>query len=248
MPDILNALTTEVKSSGALITAIHSIACASSIEEIADIVKHAARMATGADGVTFVLREGDQCYYLDEEAIAPLWKGRRFPMSACVSGWVMHHRIPAVIPDINLDSRVPQDAYRATFVRTMAMIPIRSSAPLGAIGAYWATTGDVWPEAVHWQQALADATSGAIEAVFARSEMERAQRNRAGSRGGGDEIVSMCAWTRRILHNGEWVSVESYLHSRFGLRVVHSISENATDALAAELADEFKSDRNWITG
>jgi len=34
-----------------------------------------AREVSGADGVTFVLRDGDQCAFADESAIAPLWKG-----------------------------------------------------------------------------------------------------------------------------------------------------------------------------
>ena len=40
----------------------------------------------GADGATFVLRDGDCCYYVDEDAISPLWKGQRFPLEACISG------------------------------------------------------------------------------------------------------------------------------------------------------------------
>src|SRR5262249_27351111 len=61
---------------------------------VMEIVRSAARELTGADGATFVLREGDLCYYADEDAIAPLWKGRRFPASACISGWTMLHREP----------------------------------------------------------------------------------------------------------------------------------------------------------
>ncbi len=45
------------------------------------VVRHAARELTGADGATFVLRDADKCFYADEDAIAPLWKGQRFPMS-----------------------------------------------------------------------------------------------------------------------------------------------------------------------
>src|SRR5262249_56843927 len=54
-------------------------------------------------------------------AIAPLWKGQRFPMSACISGWSMLNRCPAVISDIYADSRIPHDAYRPTFVKSLVM-------------------------------------------------------------------------------------------------------------------------------
>jgi hypothetical protein len=47
-----------------------------------------------------VLRDGDDCVYMEEEAIRPLWKGRRFPMRDCISGWVMTHGQPVVVPDI----------------------------------------------------------------------------------------------------------------------------------------------------
>lgn len=59
-------------------------------------------------------------------------------MSACISGWVMENDQPVSIPDITLDARIPQDAYRPTFVRSLIMVPFRSESVVGAIGAYWA--------------------------------------------------------------------------------------------------------------
>ena len=110
-------------------------------DRVREILNSAARHLVGADGVTFVLREGDDCVYMEEEAIGPLWKGRRFPMRDCISGWVMTHGVPVVIPDIYSDPRIPIEAYSPTFVRSMAMVPIGKERPIGAIGAYWATTG-----------------------------------------------------------------------------------------------------------
>ena len=63
------------------------------------VVRSTVRAVCGADGVTFVLRDGDLCHYVEEDAIGPLWKGQRFPMSACISGWAMHHAQTAVIED-----------------------------------------------------------------------------------------------------------------------------------------------------
>jgi signal transduction histidine kinase len=118
------------------------------------------------------------CYYADEDAIAPLWKGKRFPMSACVSGWVMRNRRAAVIPDIYADERVPADAYRPTFVKSMAMAPIRTESPLGAIGNYWATATTPTPEQVAVLQALADTTSVAMENVRLYGELEQRVKDR----------------------------------------------------------------------
>jgi signal transduction histidine kinase len=103
------------------------------------VVRRSARELMRADGVTFVLREGEQVFYADEDAIGPLWKGRRFPASACVSGWAIAHRESVAIEDIYKDTRVPVEAYRPTFVNSLLMVPIRVEDPIGAIGAYWAS-------------------------------------------------------------------------------------------------------------
>jgi len=58
-------------------------------------------------------------------------------MSACISGWTMLNRQPAVIEDIYADPRIPADAYRPTFVRSLAMVPIATrilSVRLATIG------------------------------------------------------------------------------------------------------------------
>ena len=105
--------------------------------DVAGIIKRAARRLIGADGVAVVLREGGMCHYMDEDAVSPLWKGQRFPMDECISGWVMRNRQSAFIEDIDTDPRIPHDVYRKTFVKSLAITPIRSTDPIGAIGVYW---------------------------------------------------------------------------------------------------------------
>lgn len=161
-----------------LVPVIRELSKARAIEDVQDIVRHAARVLTGADGATFVLRDGDQCYYMDEDAIAPLWKGSRFPMKSCISGWVMLHRVPAVIQDIYADERIPADAYRPTFVRSLAMVPIRSEQPIGAIGSYWASVRQPTSDEVALLQALADSTSVALENVQLYADLQVGIRER----------------------------------------------------------------------
>lgn len=86
-----------------LIRVVQTLSLARDLEKVMEIVRHAGRELTGADGVSFILRDGDLCYYADEAAIGPLWKGKRFPMASCISGWAMLHRQPAVIEDIYAD-------------------------------------------------------------------------------------------------------------------------------------------------
>jgi response regulator RpfG family c-di-GMP phosphodiesterase len=93
-------------------------------------------------------------------------------MSACISGWVMLHRQPVVIEDIYADDRVPHDAYRPTFVKSLAMVPIRQLDPLGAIGNYWANKHAATDDELALLQALADSTAVAIENVRVYQDLE----------------------------------------------------------------------------
>jgi hypothetical protein len=156
-----------------LVGVVQALSQARDIPAIQEIVRQAARKLTGADGATFVLRDGDKCYYADEDAVSPLWKGQRFPIRNCISGWVMLNRESVVIEDIFADPRIPHDAYRPTFVKSLAMVPIRSQAPVGAIGNYWATHYRPSAEEVAVLTALADTTSVALENAGLYSELQR---------------------------------------------------------------------------
>jgi GAF domain-containing protein len=127
----------DVGTCGEAHRAVAAICAAHDLDTLLAATRTWARVLTGADGVTFVLRAGDKCYYADEEAIAPLWKGRRFPLESCISGLVMLQRESLVIPDIYADPRVLHDVYRPTFVKSMLMAPVRKADPIAAIGAYW---------------------------------------------------------------------------------------------------------------
>lgn len=161
-----------------LIDTIQRLALARDVAAVQDIVRRVARRLTGADGATFVLRDGDRCHYVDEDAISPLWKGQKFPMSACISGWAMLNKRSAVIPDIYADARIPHDAYRPTFVKSLVMVPIRTLDPVGAIGNYWATPHAPTDEEVGLLQALADSTAVALENVRVIAELEERVKER----------------------------------------------------------------------
>lgn len=128
------------------------------------VVRAEARKIAGSQGVTFVLAEGDQCFYEDEDAIAPLWKGQRFSRDHCVSGWSMIHGETVVIPDIALDVRVPAEAYAPTFVKSMVMVPI-GVPPVAAIGAYWSRVGTPPASAVAALERFAPEVAAALHRV-----------------------------------------------------------------------------------
>lgn len=105
-----------------LVHAVQELSLTRSLVDVQRIVRRSARQLVGCDGTTFVLREREICYYADEDAMEPLWKGSRFSMRSCVSGWTMLNRAAAVIPDIYLDARIPHEAYRPTFVKSLARV------------------------------------------------------------------------------------------------------------------------------
>lgn len=162
----------------ALTAVIRRLSTAHTLSEVMALTTHAARVLVKADGITFVLRDGDLCYYADEDAVGPLWKGKRFPIDTCISGWVMQHGEAVRIPDIEEDDRIPQAAYRPTFVKSLAMVPIRQGDPIGAMGAYWASIHAASSEEVERLQTIANAASLAV-AFVERCESEAALRDRA---------------------------------------------------------------------
>lgn len=167
-----------VESLQELVSTAQKLSLARTLDEVMRIVRATARKLTHADGATFILRDGDLCHYADEDAIGPLWKGQRFPMSACISGWAMLHRAPAIIEDIYVDPRIPIDAYRPTFVKSLLMVPIRSMDPIGAIGNYWAHQHKATPMEQNLLQTLADITSVTIENINVYSELEQRVKER----------------------------------------------------------------------
>ncbi|WP_220325074.1 GAF and HD-GYP domain-containing protein [Rhizobium wenxiniae] len=158
------------------------ISMARGLEEIMTVVRQSARRLIGADGLAFILRDKNECFYVDEDAIQPLWKGQRFPMEACISGWAMQHSQVVVIDDITKDPRIPQDAYRPTFVKSLAMVPLRPGDPLGAIGAYWAKVGTPPDDSVYRLQRIANTAAVAMANVALTNSLAEARDEAARAR------------------------------------------------------------------
>jgi len=157
-----------------LLGAVRDLSFARDLPRVTEIVRVAARHLIKADGITFVLKEDGQCYYADEDSIAPLWKGRRFPLDSCISGWVMTRRQTAAIPDIYQDERIPHDAYRPTFVKSLLMVPVGADDPIAAIGAYWASEHRATADEQRVLETLGQAASLALANVQLWGDLTRA--------------------------------------------------------------------------
>lgn len=171
-----------------LVAASERLATCRSLDDVVVILRETAREVVGAAGIAVVVRETDKCFYAAEDAIGPLWAGNRFPLESCISGWAMIHRETVAIPDIRVDDRIPQDAYRPTFVRSLVMAPIGSPEPIAAIGAYWPDVRDHEPASIARLEALARSAAIAIEnarllALAQESERQRTLALAAGRMG-----------------------------------------------------------------
>jgi len=161
-----------------LVEAINNLSRARTLEEIQRITTSSARKLANCDGSTFVLMDSEYCWYVDEDAIAPLWKGQKFPLEQCISGWVMLNRTPAIIPDIYADTRIPSDLYRPTFVKSMLIVPINQANPIGAIGNYWRSQHAPNELETRLLLTLADAVAIAMENISLLTDLERRVRAR----------------------------------------------------------------------
>jgi diguanylate cyclase (GGDEF)-like protein len=162
----------------ALAETAQDLSHAATVQDVQRVVRTAARRLSGSDGATLVLLEGDECVYTDEDAIGPLWKGRRFPLESSISGWSMRHGEVAVIEDVYADDRVPGSAYRRTFVKSLLMVPIIGRVPLGAIGTYWGELHLPTAAEIALVRTLAASTAVALERVRIGEALERsAQEN-----------------------------------------------------------------------
>lgn len=146
-----------------LVTIVQQLASTRDLQSILDAVKTSARRLVGADAAAIIFCSGAEVQYIDEEALGPQWKGRVFPLAACVSGAAIVNRSPVVIDDIDLDRRTDLEAYRSTFVKSLAMVPMQSVEPIGAIGVYWAQSRKLGADDLQLLTMLADAAAIAIE-------------------------------------------------------------------------------------
>ncbi|MBX3206917.1 MAG: GAF domain-containing sensor histidine kinase [Labilithrix sp.] len=216
-----------------LVDAVQRLSLARDLEGVAAVVREAARGLTGADGATLILREGELCHYVDEDAIGPLWKGRRFPIERCVGGWVMKNGAPVVIEDIFDDARVAVEVFKPTFVKSLAIVPIRTTSPVGAIGNYWSAPHRATDDEVRIIQALADSTSVALENLRLYEELERRVVELDRAVQARDAFIAVASHALKTPLTPLALQVES------ALALLHGRGDGS--ALAAKLASKLES-------
>ena len=188
-----------------LVGVVQSLPQARDVPALARIVGDAARTLTGADGATFVLREGDECRCVEQTGADQVWKGKRYPIASTITGLAMETRQPVVIEDVINHPWIKPGAYNVETTRSLTAVPIRRSDPLGAIATYWATSHIPSPEEIKVLQALADVTAVAWENVGLFAELQ-------------DKIKSLQAQQARIAAQHESLEV-------FARALAHDLKE-----------------------
>lgn len=133
-----------------------------SLDEMVSALNATGREIAGSDGIAVVLRSGGFCHYVAEDAIMPLWRGSRFRLEECISGWAMLNGRAAVVPDVWSVLRVPVAVYKSSSVRSLVMTPIGTPIPVAALGAYWCASVEPDDGTVRRLQALADMATEAL--------------------------------------------------------------------------------------
>ncbi len=170
-------MANDLQATKRLVEIIRDLCLAPSLDILMTLVGVAARELTHADGATFVLKEGDQCFYAHENAVAPLWKGQRFPLCSCICGWAINHKQAAIIEDVYSDARIPVEAYAPTFVKSLTVVPMRQDNPVGVIGVYWAERHQPLTQEVELLQVLADTTATVLDRLLDQEVPEAAARS-----------------------------------------------------------------------
>jgi len=229
-----------------VIQAIEQLAGAGGVDDVIATLRATARRLIGADGIAVILREEEQCWYVEEDAMGPLWKGSKFPLASCISGWAMLHKQSVVIEDVRSDPRIPQELYEKTFVRSLLMVPVRSDDPIGAIGAYWSDCYRATPAQVETLERLARATATAMENVrliaalskaladaeLARDELRHRVKN-AFTAAQALATLTLPSEQHRALNAR--IAALARAHSLLDERLAHQSSIKLEDLIAAEL-------------
>lgn len=50
-----------------------------------------------------------------------------------------------------------------------------------------------------------------------------------------ERLVRMSAWTKQVLENGDWISIEEFLKKHFGIDVTHTIDPESADKMMRDL-------------
>jgi diguanylate cyclase (GGDEF)-like protein len=152
---------------------ISDITHVDNFQDFQKFLKKAAIQLTASDATSLILRQGEHCFYLDEESSTPLWKGMSFPLSNCISGWSILNSETVAIKNIFRDKRVPAKLYSDKNIQSLLVVPIENNNVIGAISVYWRDEHTPSSSEVMQLEALASVSSLVFEIMKTQTELEQ---------------------------------------------------------------------------
>jgi diguanylate cyclase (GGDEF)-like protein len=159
-----------------LITVTQELSCVRSLESMMTIVRTVACDLIGADGATLVLRNQDLYFPQAKRELASVGNDGDFPIKP-LSSWVMLHQQPAIMTPINT-LKFACATLRSVSVKSVAMVPVKPTHPIGALGVYWVTSHHPEPEEIKILEAMAKVTATALETIQKNTALEQCIRDR----------------------------------------------------------------------
>jgi len=144
--------------------ALDRLSGARSNQCVVAILHTSIREVADADGVTVMLRDGEEIRYISDGCIDPLWRSDRFPLASSIAGSAMRSHQHVLIDEIAGDARPASDICPNAPIKSLAVLPIRSADPIGAIAVYWKET----PPELPWDELQMLANAAAISLENAR--------------------------------------------------------------------------------
>jgi len=117
--------------------ALDRLSGARSNQCVVAILHASIRELAAADGVTVMLRDGEEVHYLPDGCIEPLWRSDRFPLASSIAGSAIRSRQYTLIEEIAGEAWLANDIRPDAPIKSLAAVPIRSADPIGAIAVYW---------------------------------------------------------------------------------------------------------------
>jgi diguanylate cyclase (GGDEF)-like protein len=161
----------DVPSVEHLVSVIQELSRIRDMRTLHTVVCTAAHKLAGTDSAHIYLHTGGQ-------EGARVEAGGRPPVDICIGKWVVQHRRPVLVSDIADDLRIPAEGRNSHGAKSMLMVPIRRSNPIGAIGSYWGQVYRPSEFELNMLQALADSTAMAIESVRILTDVDERVRQR----------------------------------------------------------------------
>jgi len=169
----MNHLTTPSITS-LLLRATRTLLQARDFNSVVSTILSITRKITHADSVAFIVREGDHCFFADEDATQSFWKDSRFPIHERIEGTSIQNHQTIYIEDIHTDDRVDAKIYQPTPIKSVTIVPVGNANHANAIGIYWSDIHLSSPEEITSLESLASIATAALENISIFHQQEQA--------------------------------------------------------------------------